>query len=232
MATTEREAITTASEAIDPEFWDGQARSFIPTGSLSLPAGLRLHNATVDAVDPVTHEVVRYALLATNFEHSSLLQRLCVSPITMLTRDFQTSVLTEIGDVVFLGPNLQYFSNSHSLSIKYILEKRAALLGLAPGDIFLSNDVYVGAPHQPDTALLAPVFVGDELFCWVANTLHHSDVGGSTAGSFCLDAVDAFQEPLNWPPVKLVDDGRLRDDVFELFTRQSRLPGAVEMDMR
>src|SRR5690349_11797301 len=118
-----------------------------------------------EEVDPVTHEVVRYALLATNFEHSALLQRLCVSPITMLTRDFQTSVLTELGDLVFLGPNLQYFSNSHSLSIKYTLEKRAGTTGLAPGDMYLCNDPYVGAPHQPDTALMTPVFVGDELFC-------------------------------------------------------------------
>ena len=231
MAMTDTDT-TTLPQTREPGFWDGRQRSYIPGAELSLPEGLKLHDATAPEVDPVTHEVVRYALLATNFEHSALLQRLCVSPITMLTRDFQTSVLTEVGDLVFLGPNLQYFSNSHSLSIKYILEKRVASIGIGPGDIFLSNDPYVGAPHQPDTALLTPVFVDDELFCWVANTLHYSDVGGSTAGSFCLDAIDTFQEPLSWPPVKLVDGGRIREDVFELFCRQSRLPGAVEMDMR
>jgi N-methylhydantoinase B len=217
----------------EPGFWNGTTRSYIPSEPLPLPPGLvALHDAAAAEVDPVTHEVVRYALMAANFEHSALLQRLCVSPITMLTRDFQTSVLTEVGDLVFLGPNLQYFSNSHSLTIKYVLEKRASALGIERGDMFLSNDPYVGAPHQPDTALLTPVFVGDELFCWVANSLHHSDVGGSTAGSFCLDAVDTFQEPLSWPPVKLVERARVREDVFELFCRQSRLPGAVEMDMR
>jgi N-methylhydantoinase B len=232
MTITETDIHAALPEARDPDFWDGRQRSYIPREPLPLPAGLPLHDATAGEVDPVTHEVVRYALLAANFEHSALLQRLCVSPITMLTRDFQTSLLTEVGDLVFLGPNLQYFSNSHSLSIKYILEKRVESLGIAPGDMFLSNDPYVGAPHQPDTALLTPVFVGDELFCWVANTLHYSDVGGSTAGSFCLDAIDTFQEPLSWPPLKLIDAGRLREDVFELFARQSRLPGAVEMDMR
>ncbi|HEY1277713.1 MAG TPA: hydantoinase B/oxoprolinase family protein [Thermoleophilaceae bacterium] len=232
MATTEVDVTAALPEARDPDFWDGRQRSYIPRDPLPIPAGLTLHDATASEVDPITHEVVRYALLATNFEHSALLQRLCVSPITMLTRDFQTSLLTELGDLVFLGPNLQYFSNSHSLSIKYILEKRVASLGIAPGDMFLSNDPYVGAPHQPDTALLTPVFVGDELFGWVANTLHYSDVGGSTAGSFCLDAIDTFQEPLSWPPLKLIEAGRLREDVFELFIRQSRLPGAVEMDMR
>ena len=232
MTITETDTNPALPEAREPSFWDGRLRSYIPQEPLPLPEGLRLHDATAGEVDPVTHEVVRYALLAANFEHSALLQRLCVSPITMLTRDFQTSLLTEVGDLVFLGPNLQYFSNSHSLSIKYILEKRVESLGVAPGDMFLSNDPYVGAPHQPDTALLTPVFVGDELFCWVANTLHYSDVGGSTAGSFCLDAIDTFQEPLSWPPLKLIDAGRMREDVFELFARQSRLPGAVEMDMR
>jgi N-methylhydantoinase B len=231
-AVTATDASATLPEPREPGFWDGRLRSYIPSDPLPVPAAVRLHNAVAGDVDPVTHEVVRYALLATNFEHSALLQRLCVSPITMLTRDFQTSVLTELGDLVFLGPNLQYFSNSHSLSIKFILEKRVASLGVAPGDIFLSNDPWVGAPHQPDTALVAPVYVGDELFCWVANTLHYSDVGGSTAGSFCLDAIDTFHDPLSWPPVKLIEGGHLREDVFELFARQSRLPGAVEMDMR
>lgn len=232
MSATEAQRADALPEAREPSFWDGSARSYIPSAELVVPPGLRLHDARAEEVDPVTHEVVRYALLAANFEHSALLQRLCVSPITMLTRDFQTSVLTELGDLVFLGPNLQYFSNSHSLSIKYVLERRAAAIGVGPGDMFLSNDPWVGAPHQPDTALLTPVFVGEELFCWVANTLHYSDVGGSTAGSFCLDAVDTFQDPLSWPPVKLVEGGRVREDVFALFARQSRLPGAVEMDMR
>jgi N-methylhydantoinase B len=232
MSTTETDLILYLPQAREPGFWDGRARGYIPPEVLSLPKWLRVDRTTSTDVDPVTHEVIRYALIAANFEHSGLLQRLCVSPITMLTRDFQTSVLTELGDLVFLGPNLQYFSNSHSLSIKYILERRAESIGITPGDMFLSNDPYVGAPHQPDTALLTPVFVGEQLFCWVANTLHYSDVGGSTPGSFCLDAVDTFQEPLSWPPVKLIEDGRLREDVFELFMRQSRLPGAVEINMR
>ena len=51
----------------------------------------------------MTAEVVRYALLNANFEHADLIQRLCVSPVTMLTRDYQASVLTEDGDLVCLG---------------------------------------------------------------------------------------------------------------------------------
>jgi N-methylhydantoinase B len=227
-------AIDTPAETTQrpPGFWDGVARSYIPSGELKIAPGLKLHTGADIDIDPITYEVIRYSLMNANFEHAALIQRLCVSPITMLTRDFQTSVLTEIGDLVFLGPNLQYFSNAHMLTIKWMLENRSANPGIAPGDMFLANDVYVGAPHQPDTCIAAPVFVGDELFCWVANTMHLSDVGGSMQGSFCITAEDAWGDPPNFPPVKLVEGGEMRADIEGLFVRQSRLPVSVHMDVR
>ena len=158
----------------------------------------------------MTFEVIRYSLMNTNVEHGQTLQRLCVSPVTMITRDFQPSILTESGELVFLGPYLQYFSNAQALTIKWILENRAADPGIEPGDMFLSNDPYVGTPHQPDTIVAAPVFVGDELFCWVANVLHHADVGGSVMGSFCVDAADIFTDPPAFPPFKIVSRGEVR----------------------
>ena len=106
--------------------WDGVARGYIPGRDRSrIPGTLTLHETHAD-VDPVTFEVIRYALLNTNVEHGQTLQRLCVSPVTMLTRDFQPSILTEYGDLVFLGPYLQYFSNAQALTIKWILENRSA----------------------------------------------------------------------------------------------------------
>jgi N-methylhydantoinase B len=213
-------------------FWDGVARSYIPSEPLSVHEGLRLHTAADADVDPITFEVIRYTLLNANFEHSALIQRLCISPIVMLTRDFQASVLLEDGDLMFMGPNLQYFSNSHSLSIKWILENRSESPGIGPDDMYLSNDPYVGAPHQPDTCLSAPVFVDGELFCWVANILHYSDVGGPVPGSFCLTATDMWTDPPSFPPFKIIEGGKLRTDLEQLFLRQSRLPVNVQMDLR
>ena len=212
--------------------WDGVARGYIPPAALPIDSRLALHETDSADVDPVTFEVIRYALLNANVEHGQTLQRLCVSPITMLTRDFQPSILTQRGELVFLGPYLQYFSNAQSLTIKWILENRSADPGIGPGDMFLSNDPYVGTPHQPDTIVAAPVFVGEQLFCWVANVLHHSDIGGSVVGSFCVDAADIFTDPPAFPPFKIVEGGRLRPDMEQVFLRQSRLPGVVQMDLR
>ena len=212
--------------------WDGVQRGYIPPEQLRIGGGLRLHEETTDTVDPVTFEVVRYSLMNTNLEHGQTLQRLCVSPVTMITRDFQPSIATERGDLVFLGPYLQYFSNAQSLTIKWILENRAENPGIEPGDMFVSNDPYVGTPHQPDTIVAAPVFVGDELFCWVANVLHHADVGGTVMGSFCVDATDIYSDPPSFPPFKLVSRGEVRADLEQMFLRQSRVPSAVHMDLR
>jgi N-methylhydantoinase B len=212
--------------------WDGVARGYVPPPALSIDPQLDLHETEGADVDPVTFEVIRYALLNANVEHGQTLQRLCVSPITMLTRDFQPSILTEHGELVFLGPYLQYFSNAQSLTIKWILENRSADPGIGPGDMFLSNDPYVGTPHQPDTIVAAPVFVDGQLFCWVANVLHHSDIGGSVVGSFCVDAADIFTDPPAFPPFKIVEGGRIRPDLEQVFLRQSRLAGVVQMDLR
>jgi N-methylhydantoinase B len=152
--------------------------------------------------------------------------------VTMLTRDYQASVLCEDGDLVCLGANLQYFSTSHALTVKWTLEHRSANPGIRPGDVFLSNDPYIGAPHQPDTCVYAPLFIDGSLFGWIANSMHLADVGGSVQGSFCITAADAWADPPSFPPIRLVEDGALRDDVEQLFARQSRVPPAVKMDLR
>jgi N-methylhydantoinase B len=211
--------------------WDGVQRGYIPAAELRIHESLRLHTGTA-AVDPVTFEVIRYSLMNINLEHGQTIQRLAVSPVTMITRDFQPSIITESGDLVFLGPYLQYFSNAQALTIKWIMENRSENPGIEPGDMFVSNDPYVGTPHQPDTIVAAPVFAGDELFCWVANVLHHADVGGSVMGSFCVDATDIFTDPPAFPPFKLVSRGEVRRDLEEIFLRQSRVPTNVHMDLR
>src|SRR6202050_4619511 len=119
--------------------WDGVARGYIPAETPPIPPGPARRDARSADVDPVTFEVIRYGLLNANVEHGQTLQRLCVSPITMLTRDFQPSILTQRGELVFLGPFLQYFSNVQALTIKWILEHRSAHPVIGPGDMFLSN---------------------------------------------------------------------------------------------
>ncbi len=211
--------------------WDGIVRGYAPPDVLDIDPSLTLQTAEAAEVDPITYEVIRNSLQNINLEHGSTIQKLSISPITMIVRDFQCAILTEVGDVMFLGPYLLYLGNTLGLTTKWILENRSASPGIEDGDVFLSTDPYVGSSHQQDTGLTSPVFWGSELFCWVSNSVHYSDIGGPVPGSFCLMSQDIWQDPPCFPPMKLAEGGKVRADMEDLFLRQSRLRDTVGMDL-
>lgn len=215
----------------DAALWDGSVRGYVPREPLDIDPSVRLHQGAEVAVDPITYEVVRNALTNVNHEHADLLQRLSVSPVVMLARDFQASLLTENAELVCIGAGVMYFSNQNALTIKYILE-HCEEGDIQPGDMFLASDPYIGSAHQSDVTVIAPVFVDGQIFSWVANSMHFSDVGGSVPGSQCIGAPDVWQEPMLMPPITIVRDGKLRRDVENLFVRQSRFPTMTRMDLR
>ena len=51
-----------------------------------------------------------------------------------------------------------------------------------PGDVVLHNDPYRGSGHVPEHMLLKPVFCDGEIFAFVANVAHMSEVGREDAG--------------------------------------------------
>ncbi len=231
MTATVHELLADLPDEHDHHYWDGAKRSYIPDADLDIDPSLRLHRTSAE-VDPVTAEVIRYSLLNINFEHTDLLQKLAVSQLVIHSRDFQSTVMTEDGEILLVGPCVQFFAKSGALNVQYVLEHRSANPGIDPGDMFFVNDCFIGSSHQMDASLVAPVFVGDELFCWISNTLHYQDVGGTSFGSWCFNAEDAWHEPLHWPPMKIVQGGVLQADVEQLWARQSRFPGVVGMDLR
>lgn len=213
------------------EDWDGTDLPYVPT-DVSVPADVELHETYDEDVDPITHEVVRHSLWNINREHGNTIENLAVSPITLETRDFQTGILTENAEFVFFGPYLQYFAGTMDLIANWILENRGVDPGIEPGDIFLHNDPWVGTPHQPDVALMAPVFHDGQLFSWVSNLMHQNDVGGTVAGSFCPNAEDTWWDPPLFPPMKIVSDGEIDTEKEDIYRRQSRTPRQLSMDLR
>lgn len=212
--------------------WDGRTYPYIPGKPLRIAPGLRLHTRAAEQIDPVTYEVVRHAMWNINVEHGNTIMKISGSPSCAYGHDFNPCLLDEQGDFVFFGPFLQYLSSATGSAVKWTLEYRSDNPGIEDGDIFLTNDPWIGATHQSDVALIAPVFWQGELFCWVGNTLHQWDMGGTAPGGFNPMAVDVFWESGCIPPIKIVERGRLRKDLEEEYTRRSRLPQLVALDLR
>lgn len=210
--------------------WEDFQEGYVPRDELDIHPDLKLHNEAEDEVDPVTYRVLRHRLYTVNEEHGHTLENVSGSPVAYFAQDFNPTILTAEGEVVFQGPYIQFFSPIAELQAKWILENRSGNPGIEPGDMYFSNDPWVGSTHQPDVFFLAPVFCDGELFCWVVNTLHQYDIGGISAGSFCPSADDVFGEPTPIPPTKVVEDDVVRQDIRQMYLRHSRLPNLVGLD--
>lgn len=190
------------------------------------------HRETSAQIDPITYEVIRHNLWNINEEHAATIIKVSGSPIVVFGHDFNPSILTEDGEWVFFGPYIQYLNAAADNAIRWVLGNYAESLGIEDGDMFLTNDPWIGSNHQPDTTLLCPVFHDGKIFCWVTNTMNQYDLGGNTPGSFCPGARDIYDESPPIPPVKIVERGELRRDIEEMYIRRSRVPYLVALDLR
>ncbi len=219
-------------DGFDRDGWDGSFLPYITGDAIEVDDALMLHTGGHEEVDPITHEVVRYSLWNAAVEHGKTIEKLAVSPITLETRDFQVTILTELGEPVFYGPFLQYFSGWTDLNVRYVLENRSSDPGIHDGDTFLSSDPWIGTGHQPDVNFMTPLFWEDELFCWVVTSAHQNDLGGVVPGSFCQTATDIFHDPTPLPPFKIVKGGNVDPQMEELYRRHSRMPVHLSLDLR
>ncbi len=231
MSQTETEAAET-EEIPEQINWDGRTYPYVPPAELDIDPRLKLHGTVDETVDPITHEVLRHALWNINVEHGQSIVRVSGSPSCAYGHDFNPAILDEHGGFVFFGKYNLFLAVPSGFTVKWILENRAEDPGIQEGDIYFSNDPWVGAVHQPDMILAAPVFIDGELFCWVANTLHTWDLGGTAPGGFNPMAEDLYWEAPCVPPVKLVEAGKVRPDIQQALVNNSRLPHLVNLDIR
>jgi N-methylhydantoinase B len=204
----------------------------MPSERLHVDSSLRLHTKAAEDIDPITYQVLRSRFWHLNLEHGDIIKRVSGSPLVVWTEDFNVCLVAENGDTVVSGPAVLYFTGMADLAVKWTLEYRSGNPGIEDGDIFIQNDCYIAAPHHSDTSTYSPIFWEGELFCWVFNMCHLSDVGGVDPGSFCVNARDFFDEPPAFTPVKLARRGELQADIAELFARQSRVPDLVSLQLR
>ncbi len=191
-----------------------------------------LHTVESVDIDPVTHEILQHKFTQLVEEMGSTIENVSGSVAVTDALDFQTSLANERGEVMEIGPYISTFTSVMDLAVKWVLEHRAENPGIEPGDMFLCNDPWIGPLHQNDVALMKPVFHEGKLFSWVTAVVHQQDVGGVDAGSFVASADDIFDEGTPLPPIKIVENGEIREDLEDVYLRHSRTPPMLGMDLR
>ena len=100
--------------------------------------------------------------------------------------------------------------------------------GMAPGDVFLTNDPWLGTGHLHDITVVTPSFRGGRLIGFFACTAHVVDVGGRGFGA---DGRSVFEEGLQIPIMRFADRGEVNADLIRLVRANVREPEQVVGDL-
>ncbi len=181
-----------------------------------------------NTVDPILLEVINNALIAIGDEMGNTMKRTARS-ITARIGDFSTVLVDARGRVIAQGQGAGFHLGYIRGVMPALLRKFAGKL--RPGDILASNDPYGGLSHLPDIVLLAPIFWRDTLVGFSTLVTHHSDIGGRFPGGQSAVCAEIYEEGLRLPCVKLYQEGRPNDALFEVIAGNVRTPDDVLGDL-
>lgn len=181
------------------------------------------------AVDPITVSVVQHRLRAIVEEMGEAMLRTAYSQILNSSRDFSTALCDPEGRLIAQAEHVPIHVGALPFAAKAVNDFFKG--EIRPGDVYLLNDPYWGGNHLPDLTAFVPVFDGDRHVFWSINRSHQSDIGGATHGAYNASATEIWHEGLRVPPLKLYDQGKRREDVYEMIVLNVRHPRDFRGDL-
>ena len=179
------------------------------------------------SLDSITLSVIQASLQQVCDEMDLSFSRAAFSPVIAEANDRSDGIYAAVdgsliaqgteGLPVFVG-TMQY---STAELIRLIAEGNAAPPD--PNDIYIVNDPYLGGTHLMDVRFVRPYYREGKLWCWLSNTGHWPDTGGSVPGGFSASATAVEQEGLRLPPVKLFKKGELDREIYAIICSNIRV---------
>jgi N-methylhydantoinase B len=117
--------------------------------------------------------------------------------------------------------------NTMATAVRHFLD-RFPVGEMADGDVFVTNDPWMGTGHLFDFVVVSPAFRDGRPVALFASTCHLTDVGGR---GFSAEATSVFEEGVRFPHMKLRDRGELRPDILRILEANSRNPIEARGDL-
>ena len=184
-----------------------------------------------NGVDRFTLEIIKDGLLAIGDEMFVTMQRTSMSTIIYETLDYATGLTDAKGRLVTQGNGVTLFLGTLDYGVRSVLDKFGHD-GLHPGDIVMTNDPYAGGgTHLSDVSLIMPIFYDGKIVAFAANKGHWTEVGGMAAGSWTTDSTEIYQEGLQFPVIKIFEEGEVVQGLVDLIRANVRTPDMSIGDM-
>lgn len=182
------------------------------------------------AVDPITTEIIRCALLQAAEDMNTTLIRSSYTPTIYEAKDCAVALLDRDHNVLGQSSGLPIFLGN----LEECTRATERMYGAGiwrPGDVWVLNDSYIGGTHLNDVTVYGPIFVHDELVGFAASRAHWIDMGSKDPGG-SMDSTTIHQEGLRMGPLKIYENGEPCVLIHDLISRQVRFPHPTLGDMR
>ena len=199
----------------------GRVASLLPAGGCS--AGHRRGPDIDDLFDPFTVEIVKEKLAAAAAEMGVVLARTSMSPIVYEVLDFACGLTDAKAQVVAQTNGLTLFTGTFGPQVQSILRKHGRD-GMRDGDVFATNIPYEGGTHTCDVCLVKPILASGRVIAFAVSVTHWIDIGGAVPGSISPVATEIYQEGLQLPGVRVVEQGRRNQTLIDVIEANIRLP--------
>ncbi len=180
------------------------------------------------AFDPITLEVLWTRLISSADEAAAALVRTSFSTVVRDSHDFSCVITDAAGrSLVQATDSIPSFIATLPATIKHFLDVYP-VDQLEPGDVLITNDIWLGTGHLPDISVGKPIFHNGKVVGFAGSTAHAPDIGGKIRSP---EPREVFEEGFQIPIMKLMKAGEVDETFIRLLRQNVRAPDEVVGDL-
>ena len=181
-----------------------------------------------NGLDVIERQVMWNRLISVVEEQAQTLLRTAFAPIVRECGDLSAGVFDLQGRMLAQAvTGTPGHVNSMAEAVQHFI-RHFPVAEMNEGDIYITNDPWMGTGHLNDFVLTTPCFRKGRLVGMFSCTSHLTDIGGLGVGP---DATDVHMEGLYIPMLKLADRGKINDTLMAMIRRNTREPIECEGDV-
>ena len=185
-------------------------------------------DASKDALAAIRTQVMWNRLIAVVEEQAQSLLRTAFGTITREAGDLSAGVYDPQGNMIAQAmTGTPGHVNTMATAVAHFF-KHFPQSTMKPGDVFITNDPWLGTGHLFDYVMMTPVFLGKKLVAFFASTCHVIDVGGV---GMSAKANSSFEEGTLIPHSRIRKEGKLNEELLAIILANSRSPVEVRGDI-
>ena len=183
---------------------------------------------TAAPFDSATLEVLWTRLVSIVDEAAAALVRTSFSTVVRDSHDFSCVITDAAGrSLVQATDSIPSFIGTLPRTIRHFLDEFPAE-SLQPGDVLITNDIWMGTGHLPDISVGKPLFFNGEIVGFAGSTAHAPDIGGKIRSP---EPREVFEEGFQIPIMKVIRAGEPDETFFNLLRKNVRAPDEVVGDL-